>query len=176
MTCIDDSQPQTVHSRSHKIWFDLTSRSSWINADGRPTPRGFQILWQDVRGLANELWWTCWSSLDVVRGDRWLLLMACIIVDLIGMASYAILFLGEIIDLWWAPICGLFLQYMFGSMLVTSFGAIEELLPFTDIIPTATISWCISQCESLECVQKVLGMRRHEVQAAGLKAGAIKTD
>ena len=31
------------------------------------------------------------------------------------------------------------------SRLVTSFGALEELLPFTDFVPTATISCMVSQ-------------------------------
>merc|ERR1740117_2682077 len=114
-----------------------------------------------MKDFANDLWWNSFLYMEKVRSDKWMLLVACLIVDLIGMASYIILLLGEVVDLWWAPICGFFLQYMFGSMLVTSFGAIEEILPFTDIVPTATLTWCITQCDSLAFVRNMLGIKRY---------------
>jgi hypothetical protein len=104
------------------------------------------------------------------------LLIACIIVDLIGMASYLILILGEVIDMWWAPLCGFFLQYMFGSMLITSFGAIEEILPLTDIIPTATICWCITNVDALSGVQKVLGIQKHPAASSKSSSSTLKQD
>merc|ERR1719271_2406419 len=101
------------------------------------------------KDTTSDLWWFCWQRMDMVRSDKWNLLYACILVDLIGIISYLILLLGEVIDLWWAPICGFFLQYMFGSMLMTSFGVIEEILPLTDLVPTATICWCLVHVEKL---------------------------
>ena len=32
-------------------------------------------------------------------------------------------------------------RYLFGSLLVSSLGTLEEILPFTDILPTATLAW-----------------------------------
>jgi hypothetical protein len=139
-----------------------------------------------VTDLANDVWWNCWRRLEDVRSDKWKLLMACILVDFIGMCSYILLLIGEVVDLWWAPACGFFLQYMFGSMLITSFGVIEEFLPLTDIIPTATISWCIVHLESLARVQDLLGIKEHntktrfsaslETNAASSKDGRAKED
>ncbi|CAK0835180.1 unnamed protein product, partial [Prorocentrum cordatum] len=80
---------------------------------------------------------------DDLRSDPQRLLYACIVMDMIGFSSYLVLFLGELVDIYWAPIFFLFMQYMFGSMLMSSVGCLEELLPFTDIVPTATIAWCI---------------------------------
>jgi hypothetical protein len=100
---------------------------------------------------------------EAVRDNRYVLLALCILVDVIGFASYLLLVLGEFTDLWWAPMFGFFLQYMFGSAMVTSLGAIEEFLPFTDILPTATIAWCITYLERLEFLRQMLGMRQPAV-------------
>lgn len=85
------------------------------------------------------------------------------------MMSYLILFIGEFIDFWWAPLCGFFLHYMFGSMLVTSFGALEEILPFTDFVPTATLSWCILHVQALARVQGMLALKDDSVAERGNK-------
>jgi len=98
------------------------------------------------------------SAAETVRSDPMLLLLACLVVDCIGMMSYVLLLIGEVTDLFWAPVACFFLQYMFGSVLVSSVGFIEEILPFTDVVPTATIAWCITHLESLSRVRKALGM------------------
>ncbi len=78
-------------------------------------------------------------------------LASCIAMDLIGMASYAVPFLGELIDLVWAPIsAGIYLK-MFGvkrGMLGGMVNFVEELLPGLDIIPTFTISWFLLHAKS----------------------------
>lgn len=73
-------------------------------------------------------------------------LFICIIVDLIGMSSYLLPFLGEGFDLIWAPISGLITYFLFKGKIGVLGGlgnTIEELFPATDIIPGATITWCI---------------------------------
>merc|ERR1711976_849527 len=97
---------------------------------------------------------------EAVRETPYLLLVLCILVDIIGFASYLLLVIGEFTDLWWAPMSGFFLHYMFGSAMVTSMGALEEFLPFTDILPTATVAWCIMYMERLEFLRHWLGMRQ----------------
>ena len=73
-------------------------------------------------------------------------LAACIVMDLLGMASFGIPVLGELFDLIWAPISASIYYRMFGGK-VGIFGGIfdflEEILPGTDIIPTFTITWFI---------------------------------
>ena len=70
----------------------------------------------------------------------------CILMDLIGMASFALPGIGETFDLVWAPISGYVFFKLFGGRLGLIGGVLdflEELLPFTDIIPSFTIAWFI---------------------------------
>jgi hypothetical protein len=68
-------------------------------------------------------------------------LSLCIILDLIGCASYIIPGLGELSDVIWAPVSGIIFFIMFGSWKGALFNFTEEILPGTDIIPTFTIAW-----------------------------------
>lgn len=73
-------------------------------------------------------------------------LIFCIIMDLIGYASFTIPFIGEFSDLIWAPLSAIIFYKTFGGSMGIfggTFSFLEELLPFTDIIPTFTISWLI---------------------------------
>lgn len=74
----------------------------------------------------------------------------CILMDLIGMSSYIFPALGEFGDVVWAPISGFIFLKLFGGKLgavgsVLNF--LEEVLPFTDIIPSFTIAWFIRKRE-----------------------------
>ena len=71
-------------------------------------------------------------------------------MDLVGMATYLIPGLGEWGDLIWAPISGFVFYKLFGGRLGLIggiFDFLEELLPFTDIIPSFTIAWYIRKKE-----------------------------
>ena len=99
--------------------------------------------------------------------DRmWYILVLSLVIDAIGSSSYLLPFLGEGFDLTWAPIQTLLIMAMYenerrsivngnshppqqvdkmypswpGLKYLSFF---EELLPFTDIIPSATIGWWI---------------------------------
>ena len=68
----------------------------------------------------------------------------CIIMDVIGYASFAIPGLAEVSDIIWAPISALIFYKTFGGW-KGAFGGIfnfvEEILPFTDFVPSFTIMW-----------------------------------
>src|SRR5687768_9462002 len=71
-------------------------------------------------------------------------LFFCIIMDLIGYASYAIPMVGEIIDFIWAPISAIIFFMTFGGWKGALGGLgnmVEELLPGTDFIPSFTLMW-----------------------------------
>ncbi|MBI3882946.1 MAG: hypothetical protein HY305_01665 [Sphingobacteriales bacterium] len=73
-------------------------------------------------------------------------LALCLIMDGIGMATYIFPALGETFDLAWAPISGFAFYLIFGGRLGVfggTFDFLEELIPFTDIIPSFTIAWFI---------------------------------
>jgi hypothetical protein len=70
-------------------------------------------------------------------------LLLCILMDLLGLASYAVPLLGEVSDVIWAPISAIIFYRMFGGPLGafgSVFNLIEELFPGLDFIPTFTIS------------------------------------
>ncbi|MFX1535545.1 MAG: hypothetical protein ACFFDI_15065 [Promethearchaeota archaeon] len=68
-------------------------------------------------------------------------LLLSIIIDLIGLATFLLFPLSEVGDILWAGISGFFIYQMYGSRKIALFGAIEEILPISDIIPTATLTW-----------------------------------
>lgn len=68
-------------------------------------------------------------------------------LDLLGAASYLIPGIGEIGDGFYAPFYGMMIFYMYkrngknAAMTGGILGTIEEILPGTDIFPTATLMW-----------------------------------
>lgn len=60
-----------------------------------------------------------------------------ILLDLLGFVSY---FSGGLIDIIYAPLYGLWIRYAYKDTKLAWLGFAEELLPFTDAIPTATIA------------------------------------
>lgn len=83
-------------------------------------------------------------SEKTVKNDKYSKLFLSILFDGIGMLSYLFPVFAETIDFIWAPISGILLMNMYKGTfgkLAGVFGFIEELVPFTDIIPTFTITW-----------------------------------
>lgn len=70
-------------------------------------------------------------------------LILAVLIDLIGYFTYAIPVLGEFGDLIWAPISAYLIFKLFRSKTAASIGFIEEVLPGTDFIPTATLTWAL---------------------------------
>jgi len=68
----------------------------------------------------------------------------CLIMDLLGSATFLLPGLGEWFDILWAPVSATLFFYSFGGK-VGRIGSIinfaEEILPFTDFIPTFTIAY-----------------------------------
>jgi hypothetical protein len=73
----------------------------------------------------------------------WGRLIVSLFIDLIGSSSYLLPGVGECIDVAWAPIQTVLIMAMYDdtspNLKYVSF--IEEILPFTDIVPSATIGW-----------------------------------
>lgn len=73
-------------------------------------------------------------------------LVACLLMDFLGYATYGIPFLGEFLDILWAPVSAFIFFRMFGGtrgFFGGIFNFVEELMPGLDFIPTFTITWCI---------------------------------
>lgn len=82
------------------------------------------------------------NTQDVPSSRSSLKLVIAVLIDLIGVMSYLIPSFGELFDAFWAPLSALLVFLLFGKKLSwASFTFIEELFPFTDLIPSATLAW-----------------------------------
>ncbi len=78
-------------------------------------------------------------------------LFICILMDLLGMVTFFFPALGEIADVVWAPVSAFIFYLMFGGRFGVIGGILnflEEIIPFTDIIPSFTIAWLIRKNEA----------------------------
>jgi hypothetical protein len=66
-----------------------------------------------------------------------------LLIDLMGLVSYAIVGAGEVADIIFATISYQWILKKHHSKSWAAFCFVEEILPFTDIIPSATIVWMI---------------------------------
>ena len=67
-----------------------------------------------------------------------------ILFDAIGMLSFSIPFIGEFADVVWAPMAGFLMTWMYKGTIgrvAGVIGFVEEILPFSDFIPTFTLTW-----------------------------------
>lgn len=68
----------------------------------------------------------------------------CLIMDLLGSGTFLLPGLGEWFDILWAPVSAMLFFNSFGGK-VGRIGSIinfaEEMLPFTDFVPTFTIAY-----------------------------------
>ncbi|PWA05037.1 hypothetical protein [Flavobacterium psychrotolerans] len=67
-----------------------------------------------------------------------------LLFDAIGMLSFSIPLIGEFSDVIWAPLSGLLMTRLYKGKIgriAGVFAFLEEILPFTDVIPTFTITW-----------------------------------
>ncbi len=67
-----------------------------------------------------------------------------LLFDGIGMLSFSIPFLGEFSDVVWAPLAGFLMTWMYKGRIGKIAGVftfLEEIIPFTDVIPSFTLTW-----------------------------------
>ncbi|WP_428228829.1 hypothetical protein [Flavobacterium sp.] len=71
-------------------------------------------------------------------------LLLGLLLDAIGMISFTIPWIGEFSDVVWAPIAALIMTRMYKGRVGRVAGIltfVEEILPFTDVIPSFTLTW-----------------------------------
>ena len=91
--------------------------------------------------------------------EKWRRLGVSLTIDGVGSFSYLLPFIGEVFDVFWAPtqtvlIMALY-QHVSPNMSYVSFA--EEMLPFLDVLPSATTGWVMEfGPELLEDAQSVL--------------------
>lgn len=76
--------------------------------------------------------------------NKYLKLILSLLFDGIGMLSFTLPVIGESFDVLWAPVSGFLIYKMYGGTVGKISGFIsfaEELLPFSDFVPTFTLTW-----------------------------------
>jgi len=71
-------------------------------------------------------------------------LLLGLLFDAIGMLSFAIPGIGEFSDVIWAPLAGFLMTWMYKGTVgkvAGIFTFLEEIIPFTDMIPSFTLTW-----------------------------------
>ena len=75
--------------------------------------------------------------------DLWGKLAISLLIDALGSASYLIPVVGEVLDVAWAPLQTILIMALYDTvspnLKYVSF--MEEILPLTDVVPSATIGW-----------------------------------
>jgi hypothetical protein len=71
-------------------------------------------------------------------------LLLGILFDAIGLVSFTVPLVGEFSDVIWAPLAGFLMTWMYKGTIGRVGGVVtflEEILPFSDFIPTFTLTW-----------------------------------
>lgn len=80
----------------------------------------------------------------MTKKEKYHLLKKGIVYDLIGMLSFSIPVIGEFSDILWAPYAAKKMKEMYPGKkgkIAAIIVFLEEILPYTDIIPTFTLMW-----------------------------------
>jgi len=75
--------------------------------------------------------------------DLWGKLAVSLVIDALGSATYLLPIVGEVADIAWAPIQTILIMAMYDTVApnLKYVSFIEEILPLTDVVPSATIGW-----------------------------------
>lgn len=69
-------------------------------------------------------------------------MVSCTLIPFTGGSSLALI---ETVDIIWAPISAYLVHKLYNNGVLASIAFVEELLPCTDIVPTATIGWFVER-------------------------------
>jgi len=84
------------------------------------------------------------TTTETIKKEKYKKLALGILFDAIGMASFAVPFIGEFSDIIWAPLSALIMTRMYKGKTGKVAGLaslFEELAPGLDFIPTFTLTW-----------------------------------
>lgn len=96
------------------------------------------------------------TSSDARLSERdFSLLLLCLALDVLGNSS---LVFGEGSDLLWAPVSALTLRTLFASDALCVAQLVKELLPFTDVLPLATLAWLLQYAFPDSAAARAVGL------------------
>ena len=81
----------------------------------------------------------------VLPQNMWGKLMVSLLIDAAGSASYLLPLVGEGLDIVWAPMQTILVAALYDatSPHLKYLSFVEEILPLTDVVPTATLGWLL---------------------------------
>ncbi|MDR6301036.1 hypothetical protein [Mesonia maritima] len=89
--------------------------------------------------------------------SKYRLLFKGLLFDGIGMISMAIPVIGPFLDIIWAPVATKQMQNMYPNKqgkIASVIVFMEEILPWTDVVPTFTLMWVYSYIIKQKSAQK----------------------
>ncbi|KAG6618613.1 uncharacterized protein IUM83_01539 [Phytophthora cinnamomi] len=88
-------------------------------------------------------------------------LVASLAIDFLGNATFVVPGVGELADVLWAPVSAKMVDILYkeSSPHAKYVAFMEEVLPFTDFIPTATLAWMKENLSSTE-LDKLLALTK----------------
>ena len=99
------------------------------------------------------------ETVEGITQEQWAKLALCVLIDLAGDSSFLLPGLGELSDGVYAPIEAFALNSLFSSGALGGIGFVEEALPFSDALPTATVAWMLQTLAPESGVTKALGIK-----------------
>ncbi len=100
-----------------------------------------------------------------MENEKYTLLRQGILFDLIGMSSMAIPIVGPFLDIIWAPYAAKKMSDMYKGTegkVASVIVFLEEILPFTDIIPTFTLMWLYTFVWKKQPTRRTIKIRSNE--------------
>lgn len=100
-----------------------------------------------------------------MKVEKYKLLRQGILYDLIGMSTMAIPVVGPFLDMIWAPLAAKQMSKMYKGnegKLASVVVFLEEILPFTDIVPTFTLMWLYTFVWKKQPTQQTIEIRVDE--------------
>lgn len=100
-----------------------------------------------------------------MKNEKYKLLRQGILFDLIGMSTMAIPVIGPFLDLIWAPYAAKKMSDMYKGTegkIASVVVFLEEILPFTDIVPTFTLMWLYTFVWKKQPTPRIIKVRANE--------------
>jgi hypothetical protein len=89
-------------------------------------------------------------------------LFIALFIDLAGDSSYLLPGVGEGEDLVWAPVSAVAVWALFDSQALAKLDFLKEMLPFTDVLPVATLGWVLKNIYPDAAITKWFGLAPDE--------------
>lgn len=143
------------------IWFPVASTVAyfWVAGEVRKIRRE-----QERKAMARASKAASEAAqrkVESIPPEAWAKLVVCLVIDGLGDSSFFLPGLGELSDFAYAPLEAFLLNQLFRSNAIASLGFIEEALPFTDVLPTATLAWVLEEFFADSPPGKLLGLDKN---------------